>query len=778
MHHVKRSRLVWSLAALALLVAGTLASVIGAWQVLRIDDQNARQTFDASATQIASTLKLAIVHEQDLVVGAGSVFVRDPQTTEAEFLQWTSSTAAFRRYPELQGISELTMVPASQLAAFSARMQLDPPSPLPPSGTYQVSPPGQRPDYCLATVSQSRNPKLALPAGLDYCTTSLGPQFLKTRDTGLALYIPYRTAALNELALGNAIYRGGATPGTVAARRAALIGWTGIEFLPGVLLSTALDEHPHTAVLFHYGSGTSNVTFHSGRAPAQAQSTSVDLHNGWHVEVLGATRDVNLLTDGRSLALLFGGVVFSCVLALLIYVLGTSRSRALLLVEERTDELHYQAFHDALTGLPNRALILDRVEQMLAQARRRPRQVAALFLDLDNFKEVNDTLGHRAGDELLAEVAARLSALLRAGDTFGRLGGDEFIVLTEGAATSWSAEPLAERILQALTAPFDLPGAPRPVAITASIGIAVGTRLSPEELLRNADIALYHAKAAGKFRFAVYADRMKRSIDERHRLDLELHTALTSGQFFLQYQPTVTLATGALVGVEGLLRWRHPVHGVVGPDEFVPALESTGLIVPVGRWVLETACRTGATWQALGHRVVVAVNVSPKQLQRDRFVDDVESALTSTGFDPSLLVLELTETTLMRGADTLVSRLLRLRRTGVRLAIDDFGTGFSSLAYLQQFPIDVLKIDRSFVVGLAERSKSGAIIQTFVHLGKALGLEVVAEGIETREQRDELAALGVDMGQGFLFSPPLDEDAVHMLFDARSLGVTMADSAR
>jgi diguanylate cyclase (GGDEF)-like protein len=752
-----------------LLVVGLLASVIGALHVLRVDNRNAGQSFNATAAEIASTLKLAIVHEQDLVVTAGAVFVRSPQTTEAAFLQWTSSTTAFKRYPELQGISELTTVPASQLGSFAARQELDPPGPLSANGTYQVTPPGYRPYYCLATVSQSRNPKLALPAGLDYCTTSLGPQFIRASDTGEALYIPYKTGNLNELALGNAIYQGGTTPSTVAARRVALIGWTGIEILPGVLLSTALQGHPHTAVLFHYGAGSSKVTFTAGAAPSHPQSTSIGLHNGWLVEVRGAASGLTLLSDGSSSALLFGGAAFALMLGVLIYVLGTSRSRALRQVEEGTNELHFQAYHDALTGLANRALILDRIERMLAGARRRPRLVAALFLDLDNFKEINDTLGHRAGDEVLVGVSTRLSQLLRGADTIGRIGGDEFIVLTEGSATASGAESLAERILQALAAPFDIASSAVPVTATASIGIAVGTRVSPEELLRNADIALYHAKAGGKYRYAVYSDRMKKTVDERHRLDVELHSALTSGQFFLQYQPTINLTTGAVTGVEALLRWRHPTRGVLLPDAFVPALESTGLIVPVGRWVLETACRAAAQLNALGPRFTVSVNVSPKQLQRENIIEDVDGALSSSGLDPTMLILELTETTLMRGADDTIARLLRLRRSGVRLAIDDFGTGFSSMAYLQQFPIDVLKIDQSFVSGLAVTSKSSAIIQTFVQLGRALDLEVVAEGIESRDQRDQLAALGVDMGQGYFFSPPLDGDAVHMLLDAGAL---------
>ena len=739
---------------------GSSASVAGAWQVHQEENQRTRQAFTTSATQIASRLQLAIMHEQDLVVGAGSIFIGNPKPTEAGFLQWTRSNHAFEQYPELQSLSEITMVTAAQLESFAARVEPDPAGAFSAEEALRVSPAGYRPYYCLQTVVQSRYPGSAVPAGTDLCLTDLGPQLLKARDTGRALYVPYKQGNLNELVLDNAVYAGGTTPSTIALRRATLIGWTGMEILPKVLLAFALDDHPNTAVFFRYGSGSSQITYSDGTAPSQAQSTSVHLPNGWHVEVLGAATTRGLLSDEMSSGLLFGGTALSILFALLIFALGTSRSRALRQVEKGTNELAFQAFHDALTGLPNRTLILDRMEQMLAPTRRRPRLVAALFLDLDNFKDINDTLGHRAGDEVLIAVATRLSRLLRGEDTFGRIGGDEFIVLTESSATSSAAKALGERILNELGRPFEIQSVPTPVTVTASIGMANGTAILPEDMLRNADIALYHAKAAGKFRYAVYSDQMKEVLDDKHRLNIELHTALNSHQFFLQYQPTISLATGEIVGVEALLRWRHPTRGVLAPDAFIPALESTGLIVPVGRWVLETACHAAATWEALGHRITLAVNVSPKQLQRDSIIDDVESALLSSRLDPTLLLLELTETTLMREADVTIYRLLRLRRSGARVAIDDFGTGFSSLAYLQQFPIDVLKIDRSFVAGLVAADKSRAIIQTFVQLGKALDLEVVAEGIESQDQRDQLAALGVDTGQGYFFWPPLDYDDV------------------
>ncbi len=508
-----------------------------------------------------------------------------------------------------------------------------------------------------------------------------------------------------------------------------------------------------------YGTGSSQVRFTAGSAPHSAQSTTVNLANGWHVEVFAAAQ-VGLFSDGQALALLIGGIALCCLLGLLLYVLGTGRSRALELVEERTNELRHQAYHDPLTGLPNRTLILERIRQMMTEGSRKDTTPAVLFLDLDDFKDINDTLGHRAGDELLVAVADRLTSVLRDCDMVGRLGGDEFIVLTQGSSSGAVAASVADRILEALKAPFEIAGSHMPLPVTASIGVATGDRATPEELLRDADVALYKAKAAGKSRAEVFTHSMLASIDVHRSLEVDLHRALAAEQFFLLYQPTIDLSTGAFTGVEALLRWRHPTRGIVQPDDFIPALEASGLIVLVGQWVLDTACRQAAKWQRQGHHFVMSVNVAAEQLQRDRIVDDVYRALSVSGFDAHMLVLELTESALVQDVEMTSTRLQMLKAIGVRLAIDDFGTGFSSLAYLQQFPIDILKIDRSFVSGIGDADKSAAIIATFVQLGAALGLEVIAEGIETEDQRALMAEAKVDTGQGFLFARPLDPDAV------------------
>jgi len=434
------------------------------------------------------------------------------------------------------------------------------------------------------------------------------------------------------------------------------------------------------------------------------------------------------------------------------------------------DEILFQAVHDTLTGLPNRALILDRTEQMLARARRTYVPVAALFIDLDGFKDVNDSLGHAVGDQLLQAVAARLSATMRESDSIGRLGGDEFVVLVDGTTMDAGPELVAERILEVLHAPFELAGA-GPLRLSASIGIAAGTRPSATELLRDADIALYQAKAAGKDCFVVFRPEMHTAVQDRHLLEMDLRVALSCHQYFLNYQPIFDLRSGDTIGVEALLRWRHPERGVVQPDTFIPILEDSGMITDVGRWVLEEACRQGTRWHGLGYQLDVSVNVSARQLETDQLIEDIRCALALSKFDARSLIIEITETAIMKNVSEVVPRLSALKAIGVRIAIDDFGTGYSSLAYLQQFPVDTLKIDRSFISTMSDSPESGALVRTLVQLGKSLGLETLAEGIEESEQRSQLEREQCDSGQGYIFARPLEaQDVEPFLAGRRATG--------
>ena len=423
----------------------------------------------------------------------------------------------------------------------------------------------------------------------------------------------------------------------------------------------------------------------------------------------------------------------------------------------RQEELAFLATHDALTGLPNRTLILDRVEQMLVRSRRSQTPVAALFVDLDNFKSINDTLGHGAGDELLRAVAARLDGVVRDIDALGRLGGDEFVIVAEGMSLSAGPELIAERLLEALKQPFELKSAEKNrLTVTASVGIAAGDRISAEELLRDADIAMYRAKWEGKNRYVVFESGMQDAVQSRMELEMDLRAAFENEEFFLVYQPTFDLQEMTPTGMEALIRWRSPVRGIVQPDDFIPLLEETGLITEVGAWVLREACLQGAAWRREGYSIGMAVNVSARQLDTDDFVTEVRDALAQSRLDPGALTIEITETTLMSNADETARRLVAIKELGVRIAIDDFGTGYSSLAYLQRFPVDALKIDRSFISRVSQDPEGETLIRTLVQLGKSLSIETLAEGIEQSRELSLLKEEHCDSGQGFLFARPLD----------------------
>jgi diguanylate cyclase (GGDEF)-like protein len=460
----------------------------------------------------------------------------------------------------------------------------------------------------------------------------------------------------------------------------------------------------------------------------------------------------------------------------------TERRRTDEELTRREEELAFLATHDPLTGLPNRTLILDRVEQMLARSARNQTPVAALFIDLDSFKGINDTLGHGVGDELLRAVAARLEGVVRNVDALGRLGGDEFVVIVEELSLAAGPELVAERLLEALKHPFKLgeDGETR-LTITASIGIASGKRTSAEDLLCDADIAMYRAKWDGKNRYAVFESGMQDAVQSRMELDMDLHEALENDEFFLAYQPTFALSDMRPTGVEALIRWQHATRGVVQPDAFIPLLEETGLITEVGRWVLREACQQAAVWRRDGTEVAMAVNVSARQLDTDQLIVDIEEALGDSGLEPAALTIEITETTLMRNIEETVRRLTAIKELGVRIAIDDFGTGYSSLAHLQQFPVDALKIDRSFISGLKHNKEGETLIRTLVQLGKALSIETFAEGIEQHQELSLLQDEDCDHGQGFLFARPLDVAATEAFFrdgaNAASLALARAPQA-
>jgi diguanylate cyclase (GGDEF)-like protein/PAS domain S-box-containing protein len=426
------------------------------------------------------------------------------------------------------------------------------------------------------------------------------------------------------------------------------------------------------------------------------------------------------------------------------------------------DQLRHQAFHDSLTGLANRALFANRVEHALIRSHRHAQPMAVLFIDLDDFKTVNDTLGHVEGDEMLAAVADRLRGCLREGDTAARLGGDEFGVLLEELATPGDARAVGEKILEAMRPPFLLQGVE--MALGASIGISVaeGGAAGADVLLRDADVAMYMAKSEGKGRCVTFEPEMQRRLVQRLELKAELQRTIDDEDgLCLRYHPIVDLGTGTVVGMEALVRWDHPERGLVSPAEFIPLAEETGLIVPLGRWVLREAARQGALWQARYPSwppLRLTVNLSGRQLQHPGLVLEVARALEDSGLRPGSLVLEITESILLQDDDVTTGLLEQLRRLGARLAVDDFGTGYSSLSYLRQMPVDILKIDKSFVDHVDAGGEGEALTRAIVDLAAGLGLETIAEGIERPEQITALASLGCRLGQGFHFAKPLPVD--------------------
>jgi diguanylate cyclase (GGDEF)-like protein len=437
-------------------------------------------------------------------------------------------------------------------------------------------------------------------------------------------------------------------------------------------------------------------------------------------------------------------------------------------------QLAHQAFHDSITGLANRALFRDRVEHALERQTRDDKPISVLFMDLDDFKTINDSLGHAAGDRLLGEVGERLRTCLRAPDTAARFGGDEFAILLEDGGDDAGPAEVAARILDALHGPFLLES--KEVFVRASIGIATARAaqtIGPEgaeELLRNADVAMYIAKEAGKNRYQVFEPEMHDTALRRLELKADLQRAVDNEEFMLHFQPVIRLATGEIEGFEALVRWNHPTRGMVMPLEFVPLAEETGLVVQIGSWVLREACRKATILQPDDGRLLhMAVNLSARQLQSPEIVREIARTLLDSELPPECLVLEITESVMMQDMALSNQRLTQLKQLGVLLAVDDFGTGYSSLNYIRRFPVDILKVDKSFVDGVSDGGEESALTAAIIELAGILNLRPVAEGIERADQLERLLELRCELGQGFYFSEPLSFEGVEDLLRAREV---------
>ncbi|MGP8114116.1 MAG: putative bifunctional diguanylate cyclase/phosphodiesterase [Steroidobacteraceae bacterium] len=435
--------------------------------------------------------------------------------------------------------------------------------------------------------------------------------------------------------------------------------------------------------------------------------------------------------------------------------------------------VEYLAYHDGLTGLPNRSMFNKLLSQSISEARRYDRRLAVAFLDLDRFKQINDTLGHEAGDQLLQEVANRLKACVRESDAVDRLGGDEFVVLLPELGDSKYAASVAQKILSVIARPFTLIG--HEFRVTASIGISAYPQdgLDEQTLTKNADIAMYQAKAEGKNNFQFYSEKLNANSLERLTLESSLRHALERNEFRLCYQAKRAIGSGRITGMEALLRWNHPDLGVVAPRHFIPIAEETGMIVPLGRWVLKTACSQNVAWQKAGVPPLnIAVNLTARQFCDEHLLEDVTSILRATGMDPHLLEFEITESLLIHDVETTLRILTGLKGLGIRIAIDDFGTGYSSLATLQRFPLDTIKIDRSFIRGIAADRESTGLADAVIAMGKSLSLTVVAQGVETSEQANFLQVHACDEIQGFYFNRPLPPEEFTQMLLAPATEIT------
>ena len=744
--------------------------------------RSANQSLRATASNVTATLGTLLRRDTDFVSTLRTILTMQPHLSATMFNRWYALLQGSQRQVGGIGSAIVASVPAAELEAFEARRDSDPEfrsllgrwlRPLPKPAPHPNS---HRERYCFLAGGGAIIPITSLTSFLmqqDFCDphTVVGssqlPALNRATDTRGFEALPVDVSWLHTLFLEAAFYRPGMPLDTVPERRAAVSGWLLTSFDMRSVVALAIGHNRNLAVdLYHVDSGEGPLLAASaGDAPEHDPLTlryPMSVDGSWIAVVRGTPLANGASANAQGILVFAGGMLVSLLLSLLVLTLARGREHALAMVAQKTRELRHQALHDALTGLPNRVLALDRAEQMLARARRGHMPVAALYIDIDAFKHINDTFGHPAGDAFLQIVAERLRTVVRESDTAARLAGDEFLVLLEGSTLDAGPQLVAERLLGVLREPYDLTEQiGRKLSVTASVGVAYGQRETAEQLIADADVALYAAKAGGKNRFAVFESEMQTAAQHRTQLELDLAEALDGDQLFLVYQPIFNLRTEQPTGVEALLRWEHPTRGLVRPDVFIPIAEANGTIVAIGRWVLQTACRQAAQWRANGNLLTISVNVSARQLDCDELVDDVLGALQSSGLDAEALTIEITETALMRDPDGNARRLAALKALGVRVAIDDFGTGYSSLAYLRQFPVDALKIDRTFIKSIADSPESGALIHTLVQLGKTLGLETFGEGIEDRSQLRHLQREQCDSGQGFLLARPLDVAALH-----------------
>jgi diguanylate cyclase (GGDEF)-like protein len=763
-HRAGRSG-VWTGAALLLVVAGAVASFLGARALASENATDARHAFARSSVQIDSDLALAIEHEEDLAVAAGTLLASDPTATAPRFAAWVHWARTLHSYPELDRLGFVSLVRASELAAFDARTtaHASTSSQAAAAGAKPVgaAPAGARPFHCLASVELARSGVRATPSRTDRC--ALAPALLASRDTTHAVYAASGSASKPALEVETPVYRGNQPPAGFDARRAAFAGWVRAVWAPGPLLAQALAGHAQYAAKLSRGRDMSIASL-AGTPQLGAQRTTSSPRAGWTLITFGPpTPSSSVLSDAGALALLIGGLLVSLLAGMLVLLLGSDRAPR---PAPKGHDPAHEDLYDPLTGLPNRALLIDRAERMLARAGRLSDSlVGALYIDIDWFKDINEKLGRSAGDELLGIVAERLERVVRTHDTVGRLEGDKFVVLVESAARSMHLDSLARRVMEVLHEPIELAGFGPSFSLTVSIGVAFGRYATPDELLSDAERAMRSAEAAGRDRYTLFNANMRSVIEGRGVMELELNTALQERQLFLLYQPVFDLASRRVAALEALVCWRHPTRGVLGGEDFLPLAEETGLIVPLGRWVLEEACSRAAAWNVAGRPGRVFVDVSANQLSRDGFITDVRRALQQSGLNPALLTLQVSEATVRRDVSGSAAQLEQLKRLGVHIALDDLDGEYAHHAELQHLALDFLKVDRRSLGAAADEEYGNWLLEGIVIVGQDRSLPVIATGVETPEQLASLHAAGCAMAEGLFMGRPSPAEHAESLFD-------------
>ena len=804
------SAVVWALAGV-ITAAGLIVAFLGAHSLAGNDASKARSSAKAAATSINATLHLATTHEEEIATSAGTFVAARPEASAAQLATWGGWARLLQRHPELQRLTVIEQVPASSLPAFAARLGVHVPTPtLPrrlvfqapvttstsrfgfagtatgaatrgftgvfvPASTAEVKaaeahaalkalhirPGGSRASYCLALGEVLRSPSRPLTSGVDYCAH--GHRFTSLGESGRTLYANASSSHAQALLALIPVYRGNRIPATSGARRALFAGWLREVLLPQALIAIALRGHEGEGVVLSHAVGASVADFGAGQTGGQGPTRRVDLRNGWTATIYSPRAATGVFSYADATAVLILGAL-AAVLAGLLIVMPGPRTRVVRAAKPRRrqpaagpeDELH-----DPLTGLANRPLTLDRAERMLARVGRQAGMIGgALIVDLDHFGDLNEKLGAKAGDQLLVTVARRLEDVIRSEDTVGRLEGDRFVILVEAVARGARLDSLARRIIESLRRPVELEGFGPSVNITCSVGVAFGRYTAVDQLLADADAAVRSAKDGGRDRYTLFNANVRSVIEDRGVLETERAAALQEDQFFLVYQPICDLRTNEVVSLEALLRWRHPLRGMLGPDQFISVAEQAGLTLPIGRWALEQACTRAASWAVAGYRSGVSVAISSAQLMREGIVTDVQRALQLSGLEPSLLTLEVAESTVMSDVAASAERLAELRRLGVRVAIDDFGNGYAYRSDLQRVPVDFLKVDRSSLAAHEDEDYRNWLFEAILVFARDLSLSVVAKGVETAEQMTTLKAMGCSLAQGFFIGRPLPPEAV------------------